>query len=191
MSTLISDLDGMNGNADGDLVQKILSEMNGSSEPPAPRVINAPNPNTLAPRVMDSAPATAHIIGGQHPTAADFASAMGQSNDNRGQPAPQWSGGQQENWASANPAPGYVQPPPKPTKTWISRISEEVKLPVFVAVLVFVFSLPIVNVLFSHYLPSVVKSTGELTTVGLLIKSIVAAASFWVLQRVVVPLLSV
>ena len=191
MSTLISDLDDKTGGGDGDLVQKILSEMNGNPEPPASHVINAPNPNTIAPRVMDSGPATAHIIGGQHPTPADFASAMSQAG-------PQWSGGGPvaapqggSQWASATPpTPGYTAPP-KPTKSWVSRISEELKLPIFVAVLVFVFSLPIVNVLFSHYIPSVVKSTGELTTVGLLLKSFAAAGSFWVLQRVIVPLLSV
>jgi hypothetical protein len=191
MSTLLTDLDEKTGGGDGDLVQKILSEMNGNPEPPASHVINAPNPNTMASRVMDTGPATAHIIGGQHPTAADFATAMGQNGQ-------QWSGGAPVaapqgggQWASATPPPGSYTAPPKPTKSWISRISEEVKLPVFVAVLVFVFSLPIVNVLFSHYLPSVVKSTGELTTIGLLLKSIVAAISFWILQRVIVPLLSV
>jgi hypothetical protein len=35
-----------------------------------------------------------------------------------------------------------------------------------------------------------VKSTGELTLLGLLMKSFAAGGAFWLLQRVVVPLLS-
>ena len=54
----------------------------------------------------------------------------------------------------------------------------------------FVFSLPVVNFLFAHYLPRMVKPTGELTIAGLLIKSFAAGTAFWVLHRVIVPLLS-
>jgi hypothetical protein len=45
-------------------------------------------------------------------------------------------------------------------------------------------------VLFSHYIPSLVKPTGDLTTVGVLVKSVLAGATFWILQRVVAPLIS-
>jgi hypothetical protein len=67
---------------------------------------------------------------------------------------------------------------------------DEIRVASFVSILVFIFSLPVVNFLFAHYLPWSVKSTGELTMVGLLIKSIGAGISFWILQRVIVPLLS-
>ena len=56
--------------------------------------------------------------------------------------------------------------------------------------IVFVFSLPVVNFLFAHYIPSMVMPTGQLTTLGLLVKSMAAGSAFWMLQRVVVPLLS-
>jgi hypothetical protein len=189
MSTLLSDLDSAGPSEDGDLVQKILSEMNGSPAPPANQIINAPNPNTVAPRVMDSGPATAHIIGGSHPTPADFAAAMHQQNSMAAMPSMPMAS-QQAAWAPVAPSPMPGAYAPKPQKSWITRISEEIKLPLFVVVLVFVFSLPVINVLFAHYLPSVVKPTGELTTIGLLIKSVAAGSSFWILQRVVVPLLS-
>jgi hypothetical protein len=71
-----------------------------------------------------------------------------------------------------------------------SRVAEEVKTPLLVTLLVFVFSIPVVNVLFSHYIPSLVKPTGDLTTVGVLTKSVLAGATFWILQRVVAPLIS-
>jgi len=71
-----------------------------------------------------------------------------------------------------------------------SRVADEVKTPILVTLLVFVFSIPVVNVLFSHYIPSLVKPTGDLTTVGVLVKSVLAGATFWILQRVVAPLIS-
>jgi hypothetical protein len=84
--------------------------------------------------------------------------------------------------------PSYIPPPAK--KSWLARTADELRTACFVALLVFLFSLPVVNFLFAHYIPSMVKSTGELTLIGLLIKSFTAGASFWLLQKVVVPLLS-
>jgi hypothetical protein len=50
--------------------------------------------------------------------------------------------------------------------------------------------MPFINILFSHYIPSLIKPTGDLTTVGVLVKAALAGATFWVLQRVVAPLLA-
>jgi hypothetical protein len=102
--------------------------------------------------------------------------------------APQgaWAGGAA---AYAPPAPqGYV--PRVPKKTFVTKIMEEFKTSFLVTVLVFVFSLPVVNFLFAHYLPSMVKPTGELTPIGLGVKALAAGGAFWVLQRVIVPLLT-
>jgi hypothetical protein len=74
-------------------------------------------------------------------------------------------------------------------KNWYSDIATEAKTPLLVALIFFVFSLPFVTVLISHYLPSFVKGTGELTSIGLLIKSLFAGSSFWVLHRIIAPLL--
>ena len=52
----------------------------------------------------------------------------------------------------------------------------------------FVFSLPLINILFAHYLPRMVLPTGQLTSLGLLMKAGAAGGAFWLLQRVIVPL---
>ena len=70
MSTLLSELDTAPAQGDGDFVQNILNEMNGGAGPTNPPiqpppavggfnqgVIQAPNPNTIAPRQMDAGPA--------------------------------------------------------------------------------------------------------------------------------------
>jgi hypothetical protein len=80
---------------------------------------------------------------------------------------------------------------PRPVKkSFFTKVVEEFKGSLLVALLVFVFSLPVVNFLFAHYLPAMVKPTGELTPIGLAIKALSAGAAFWVLQRVIVPLLT-
>jgi hypothetical protein len=197
MSTLLSELDSAPGQGDGDFVQNILNEMNGGAGPTNPPiqpppavggfnqgVVNAPNPNTIAPRQMDSGPATAHMIGNSQPTPADFAQMM-----NTNGPVAAAQGGDQ--FGAAYQAPARAVAAPQPTKrSWFARSLDEFRVAFFVSILVFVFSLPVVNFLFAHYMPSLVKSTGELTIIGLLAKSFAAGASFWVLQRVIVPLLS-
>lgn len=127
---------------------------------------------------MATNPATAHVIGGAHPTPADFAAAM--------HGVPQSS----SMYAEAPPALAQQQPPPpRPyRKSYTQRLGDEFKIPIMVAILFFVFSLPVVNLLFAHYVPWTVMSTGQLTTIGLAAKSLGAAAAFWILQRVVVPL---
>jgi len=209
MSTLIADLDSAPNVHDGDFVQSILNEMNGTGggggppppqvqthapiQPPPPAVgafpsqgsvINAPNPNTIAPHTMDNGPITAHMIGNSHPTPADFATMMAGGGGG--------SIGVADSAAAYTNAPShrqYMGPAPS-KKSWIANTISEFRLAFFVVILVFVFSLPVVNFLFAHYLPTMVKSTGELTITGQLIKSFAAGAAFWVLHRVVVPLLS-
>jgi hypothetical protein len=194
MSTLLSELDTAPAQGDGDFVQNILNEMNGGAGPTNPPiqpppavggfnqgVIQAPNPNTIAPRQMDAGPATAHMIGNSQPTPADFAQMMNTGPVAAGQG--EWGSAYQGQKPRAAPAPA-------PKRSWLARSLDEIRIASFVSILVFVFSLPVVNFLFAHYLPWSVKSTGELTMVGLLIKSVAAGISFWILQRVVVPLLS-
>jgi len=190
MSTLLTDLDGAPASGDVDFVQNILNEMNGSPQPPPPAVGNvnqgviyAPNPNTTAPITMDNAPITSHMIGNSHPTPADFTQMM---NTHPVAAAAQ-QGAMGATYTPQQPA--YVPPPP-PKRSWFARSADEFRVAFFVAIIVFVFSLPVVNFLFAHYIPSMVKSTGELTWLGLLIKCLIAGMSFWFLQRVVVPLLS-
>ena len=87
--TLLSDLDTRTPvvSNDDDLVNQILADMNKPSQsnpimnaPPPPsgngRVINSPNPNSTYPMAMDPGTATAHMIGKDYPTSADFANLM-------------------------------------------------------------------------------------------------------------------
>ena len=193
--TLLSELDQKGSPGDDDLVRQIFKDLNNPSPSFAGgnEVINAPNPNTVAPLTMDTGPATSHVIGRDHPTPADFAAAM--HGVQRGPPmvqnAPPPSGNYNMNsqWIQGQEQP--QMPMMMPTgKNIYSRVADEIKTPILVTLLVFVFSLPFINILFSHYIPSLIKPTGDLTTVGVLVKSAVAGGTFWVLQRVVAPLLA-
>ena len=204
--TLLSDLDTNSGSSnDGDLVRKIFADMNvpGGGNPVISGVgqmISSPNPNTVAPMTMDAGPATSHIIGKDHPTPADFAAAMhGVSRMSEGNVPPPMPGNMAANLMPPGAWNPYMQQQPQQMampvdtgskKNLYARIADEVKIPILVTILVFVFSLPFLNILFSHYIPSLLKPTGDMTHVGLLVKSLLAGASFWVLQRVIAPLLS-
>ena len=192
--TLLSDLD--SSSSDGDLVQKILNDMN--EAPPAPQVtsrqptpagsnqihpsvINSPNPNSITSHSMDNGPATAHMIGNEHPTNADFASMMNSK---------QYNQHQQQQWQQYNQPSAPSNQPYVPKKQWYSSFLSEMKTPILVSLLFFVFSLPFLNILFAHYIPYLVKGTGELTMVGLVVKSLLAGIVFWILHRIVAPLLT-
>jgi hypothetical protein len=173
MSTLLTDLESSPpvSSKDGDLVDQILKEMNGPPLPPSP----APIQNTAVNSYMMSTnPATAHVIGGAHPTPADFAAAMHGVPPSSAMYAP-----------TAPPPSGSPRPQ---RKSYVQRVGDEFKIPIMVTILFFVFSLPVTNVLFAHYLPWTIMTTGQLKTTGLLVKSVVVGTTFWILQRVVVPL---
>jgi hypothetical protein len=200
--TLLSDLDSSGGGGDGDLVQKILSDMNipsggggsGSGRPvPPPMQQQAQGQgqggmnrdpgyaSSTQNMTMDSRIPTSHMIGNEHPTPADFAAAMvgAPSMANPFTQAPVAS--------MEEPMPGFAS---GGKMNIYSRIVQEIKVPFVVALLFFVFSLPPVRVLVSHYMRSMIKPTGELNMIGLLFISLVVGAVFWLLQRVIAPLLS-
>jgi len=198
--TLLSDLDGkapVFSNKDDDLVNKILADMNIPSSanpimqaqhaPPPPsghgnRMIQAPNPNTTYPMSSDPATATAHMIGKEYPSPADFANLMHSPQYGHGGSAYAPLGQQ------AAPAPVLIQP----TKGNVySDIMTQMKQPLLVAIIIFIVSLPIINVLIGHYLPSLLRLSGELTTVGLVVKSLVGGFLFWFIQKILVPLMVV
>jgi hypothetical protein len=208
--TLLSDLDGsgtMGG--DGDLVQKILSDMNipsdssqgtgafrGSAPPPLP----AQTPqsyNQMAgstqPMTMDSRIPTSHMIGNEHPTPADFAAAMVGSRVDPGAMYGNASASAaypQQGQGQGQPIPGSMPYDATPSKNIYGTILGEIKIPAIVALLFFVFSLPPVRVLVAHYMPSLIKATGEFHITGLLVISMMVGITFWILQRIIAPLLS-
>jgi hypothetical protein len=195
--TLLADLDGRAPvvNKDDDLVNKILADMNlpSSSNPimnnvPPPsgngnRMIQAPNPNSTYPMSSDPATATAHMIGKEYPSTADFANMMY---------APSYSHGGS---AYASVAPQMMQPAPtliENTKgNFYADIISQIKQPLLVAIIIFFVSLPVLNVLIGHYLPSLLRMGGDLTTVGLAFKSLIGGFLFWFIQKVLVPLMAV
>jgi hypothetical protein len=86
------------------------------------------------------------------------------------------------------------QPPQQPTLietkgNMYSDIISQIKQPLLVAIIIFVISLPIINVLIGHYLPSLLRIGGDLTTVGLLVKSLAGGFLFWFIQKIIVPLM--
>lgn len=200
--TLLSDLDsgrGSGSSPDDEYVRKILAEVNtgGAGNPvmgPGPgSMIMSPNPNTVAPIQMDNLPATSHIIGKDHPTPADFAAAIHGVSRVEVEPSNGAMAPPQGNFAPyQNPSPSPMMPSvaEAPKKNMYARIAEEMKTPILFTLMMFVFSLPFVHVLFSHYIPSLVKPSGDLTTMGLLAKSVLAGGMFWILQRVIAPLVS-
>jgi hypothetical protein len=191
---------------DGDIVQKILADMNapampqGQRPPPPPMPQQAPiyqqqMAASTMPMTMDSNIPTSHMIGNQHPTPADFAAAVTGVTGQRGAEQGLYSGGMHGGMHGGMGAmPGYyggpVQASAGSQKNFYSRVVDEIKVPFVVTMIVFVFSLPPVRVLVSHYLPSLIKSTGEFTVVGQVGIAVVAGIAFWVLQRIIAPLLS-
>jgi hypothetical protein len=194
--TLLSDLDGKAPvfSKDDDLVNKILADMNMPSSsnpimsaPPPPsgngsRMIQAPNPNTVYPMATDPSIATAHLIGKEYPSTADFANLMH---------APSYSHGGS---AYASVSPHQMAAPPTLVETkgnFYSDILTQIKQPILVAIIIFLVSLPILNVLIGHYVPSLLRIGGDVTTAGLVVKSAIGGFLFWFIQKVLVPLMAV
>ena len=189
--TMLSDL-GDSGGGDSDFVQRILADLNttGSNSnpvmqqmpPPAGngRMINSPNPNTVAPLAMDPSTATAHMIGKAYPTPADFATMMNQGG-----------------YSASPQLQQQFQQPPQPMLTQLSQgkgfmadILVQLKQPLLVAIIFCIISLPVVNIMLGYYMPSLLRASGDLTTIGLLAKSLLAGGLYWVILHVLAPLVS-
>ena len=206
--TLLSDLDGKAPIAgDGDLVKMIYQDMNSGgplgqlpmgtpmggipmggiqSGPINPM----PPPQSTQHYQMDPTPATAHIIGGQHPTAADFSQMLQSSTP--GFPA---GGG----WAGAGSianSPSQAQIAAQIAsiqasqgKAWSSWVTDEIKVPILIAILVFVVNLQFLSVLVAHYAPWMLKASGDMNVYGQLAKALLVGALFWASNRIILPLL--
>jgi len=195
--TSLADLDSKSPvMGDDDLVNKILADMNssggnlviqggnngGGNLGPAPssRVISSPNPNSIFPQAVDPATATAHMIGKEYPTPADFASLM----SNGYAPSPQVMAQVQ----AAQQAPMLSQISSK--GNWYTDILNQLRQPILVAFIVFIMSMPVIHIMIGHYLPSLLRPGGDMTTLGLLFKAGLSGALFWFIQKVLVPLVA-
>jgi hypothetical protein len=188
--TLLADLDSAPGGGDGDLVQKILADMSAPAvqsnrpvPPPMPSFAaqsHTPLASTQSVS-MDGRIPTSHMIGNEHPTPADFASAMMSAGTGA-------VGGVGSPYTSAQAQPQQVYEAPQ--KNLSGRILDEIKIPFVVALLFFVFSMPPIRILAAHYVPALIKNTGEFNLMGLMGVSAVVGITFWILYRVIAPLLS-
>jgi hypothetical protein len=84
-------------------------------------------------------------------------------------------------------APAAAQPK---GPSWQSTIFSEIRQPILVAIIVFILSLPAINILFNHYAPVLLRSGGDLNNIGLLARALLAGGVYWVFQRVIAPLMA-
>ena len=200
--TLLSDLETNSlpanglGNNDDYHVQDILANMNSPSQinPSVQqahggntRMINAPNPNSTY-NTVDPGTATAHVIGKAYPTQADFANIMHSPQYGAYQQPQMYMNQQPQLYTNSQQYPALFDM----TKgNFYSDILSQIKQPVLVAIIVFIVGLPFMTILIGHYLPYLLRSGGDLTTAGMLVKAFIGGFLFWFIQRVLVPLMVV
>ena len=200
--TLLSDLDGKAPIAgDGDLVKMIYQDMNsGGSVGQAPMggtpmggiqsgpINPMPPPQSTQHYQMDPTPATAHIIGGQHPTAADFSQMLQSSTP--GFPAGGgWVGAGANSPNQAQIAAQIASIQASQGKAWSNWVTDEMKVPILIAILVFVVNLPFLSVLVAHYAPWMLKASGDMNLYGQASKALLVGALYWASNRIILPLL--
>lgn len=206
--TLLSDLDGKAPlSGDGDLVKMIYQDMNNGNDMrpgvamgAAPGGMSGPMMPMPPPQQstqqyqMDSGPPTAHIIGGQHPTSADFAQMLQSSSSGFA------AGG---NWGSAQGSAGMGSSHSQQAqlaaqiasmqasqgKAWSNYLADEMKVPLLIAILVFLVNLPFLSVLVAHYSPWMLKASGDMNVYGQLAKAVLVGFLFLGANRVILPLL--
>jgi hypothetical protein len=198
--TLLSDLGNAPPNNDSDLVDSIFADLNQTRGPtqaqqqpgPAARqpMQQVPPMHSTYPNAADPAVPTAHLIGKDHPTEADFQRMMmaAQGPLPFNAMAPQMAAPAPQTAQAAQP-PAVVYEEPK--KNWTGQWIDELKQPLLVAIVLFIVTLPAVNLLVSHYAPKLLRPGGDFTTMGLLARALVGGALFWVFQRVVGPLVAI
>ena len=66
----------------------------------------------------------------------------------------------------------------------------QLRQPLLVAIIFCIMSLPVINVMLGHYMPSLLRASGDLTTIGLLVKSLAAGGLYWIILNVLAPLVN-
>jgi hypothetical protein len=197
--TLLSDLEGKTPNSGGnddDLIRQIMQDVHAPTQQqqaapsmglPPPQVssykIQQPNASSIYQQSADPTVPTAHMIGNSHPNQADFAQMMMASGP-AGSPYMYSQQQQQQQY----PIPAQQQQQQQQYQ-WKSQLFDELRQPLLIAIIVFILSLPAVNVLFSQYAPTLLRSGGDLNNMGLLARALIAGAAYWIFQRVIGPLM--
>jgi hypothetical protein len=170
--------------ADEERVRKILAEMNAGDvvqQPPAmpppmgPRVITEP-PLSMSPGQMrmDVGTARANIIGSSQPTMADFQSMFASASPGM---AP-------FHGPAVVPGPSIPAPAPKASADWKTSLTQQIRSPIAVAIIVFLLNMPVVTAILSRYASWMYLSSGEISVGGLLVKAVLAAFLFGIYQIV-------
>jgi hypothetical protein len=165
MSTPLESLSDTQGPpADEERVRRILADLNGEPQ----RIITEP-PNSVSTGTlrMDPGTARANVIGNSTPTMADFHAMFQQMSPGA---VPQ---------ASA-PQAQVVKADP----SWRDYAYQIFRAPIAVAVIVFLLNLPITTGIMSKYASWMYLSTGEISVVGLLVKSLLAGSLFALYQGI-------
>ena len=164
MSTPLESLSDSQGPpADEERVRRILADLNGEPQ----RIITEP-PNSVSTGTlrMDPGTARANVIGNSTPTMADFHAMFQQMSPGA---VPQ---------ASAPPQVVKADP------SWRDYAYQILRAPIAVAVIVFLLNLPITTGIMSKYASWMYLSTGEISVVGLLVKSLLAGSLFALYQGI-------
>ena len=182
LESLSSDLPSGGAPADEERVRRILAEMNADAvvqQPPPsggsamPRVITEPPITTSTGELrMDTTAARANIIGNSTPTMADFHTMFQQTSPGM---AP-FIGGPM--------GPSAVVPKPTPAVSWKTFVTNQLKGPIAVAIIVFFMNMPVVTSILSRYASWMYLGSGEISIAGLLVKALLAAVLFTVYQMV-------
>lgn len=195
--TLLTDLDGKTPNSGGnddDLIRQIMQDVHTPTQQQAPSMglpppqvssykIQQPNASSIYQQASDPAVPTAHMIGNAHPNQADFAQMMMASGP-AGSPYMYSQQQPQQQQMYPIPAQQHLQ-----HFDWKTHLFDELRQPLLIAIIVFILSLPAVNVLFSQYAPTLLRSGGDLNNIGLLVRAAIAGGIYWVFQRVIGPLM--
>jgi hypothetical protein len=149
--------------ADEERVRRILADLNGEPQ----RIITEP-PNSVSTGTlrMDPGTARANVIGNSTPTMADFHAMFQQMSP------------------GAVPQAAAPQAQPKADPSWRDYAYQILRAPIAVAVIVFFLNLPITTGMMSKYASWMYLSTGEISVVGLLVKSLLAGSLFALYQGI-------
>jgi hypothetical protein len=165
MSTPLESLSDTQGPpADEERVRRILADLNGE---PQRIITEQPNSVSTGTLRMDPGTARANVIGNSTPTMADFHAMFQQMSPGA---VPQ---------ASA-PQAQVVKADP----SWRDYAYQILRAPIAVAVIVFFLNLPITTGMMSKYASWMYLSTGEISVVGLLVKSLLAGSLFALYQGI-------
>jgi hypothetical protein len=180
--------------ADEERVKRILAQMNVEDTVQAPPQSQQASGNHIPPPVafrqmpsviteppiamstgqlrMDRDTARANVIGNSIPTMADFQSMF--------HPTP--PGLAPFHGPAAATAPAL--PPASKQTDWKTLISEYLRGPIAVAIIVFFLNLPVVTSMLSRYASWMYLSSGEISIGGLLVKALLGAVIFTLYQGV-------